>query len=302
MARYIYIPEKGDPSKVQQLFSGLNIQLLCCRYWWLKHWESTNMSFPFWRIYWNATPGGFISFKDKSYELLPGKIFLIAPNTPFSTFINNPSSEEIEYRLEGGRVKMNKTEEELEMQGIIRHLFLHFNIGMPNDSVSPYIFVFDITSNLKKIINKITAYLKIEHQRFNFYTTLTIHSLINELLLLIPEKLWSPASGDSRIQNVIHHIEINLNENLSNDSLASITNLATNAFTRLFKNEMEISPQRFVKKRRIDSACMLLSHMDMTINEVAYKTGFADRYHFSRTFKSVTGYSPARYKNGFGLK
>ncbi len=302
MTQYIHVPQKGDPSTVQQLFSNLSIQLLCCRYWWLKHWESSSMSFPYWRIYWNTTPGGFISFKGKSFELLPGKIFLISPNTPFSTYIDYPSTEEVDYRLEGGRVEGDDAEEKLYAQGVIRHLFLHFNIGMPYDFVSPNIFVFDITTDIKYKIDKITTYLRIEHERFNFHTTLIIHSLISELLSLIPEKQWSPFSVNSRIQNVLHHIEINLNKNLSNDVLALKSDLATNAFTRLFRNEIGVSPQQFVKKRRIDHACMLLNHTDITIDEVASKTGFADRYHFSRIFKSITGYSPARYKKGFGLK
>src|ERR1035437_1475794 len=77
--KFFKVPEKGDPSNIPQLFSGLNINLLCCRFWWLKNWESRNMSFPYWRIYWNKSYGGVISFAGKTIELTPNQIILIPP-------------------------------------------------------------------------------------------------------------------------------------------------------------------------------------------------------------------------------
>ncbi len=299
MARYIHVPDKGDPSSVQQIFSGYNVQLLCCRYWWLKNWESMDMSFPYWRVYWNANEGGHITFRDKTYELTPESIFVISPNTPFSTFIQKPHNRQVEYRLEGGRIVGSTTEEELKAKGYVLHLYAHFNIGMPYDYIEPNIFVFDVRPHQKQKIDEITSYLKKENERFNFYSSLIIHSLINDLLSMIPEKQWNIVSADTRILNILHFIEQNLEDNLSNSILASKANLATNAFTRLFREETGISPQRFVKKRRIEKACMLLHHTDITIDEVASRTGFADRYHFSRIFKSISGYSPAEYKKSF---
>jgi len=301
MHQYVHVPEKGDPSSVQQIFSGYNVQLLCCRYWWLKQWDSKNMSFPYWRVYWNKTPGGLITYKEKTYELTPDKIYVIPPNTPFSTFIQKPSSENQEYRLEGGRVDENQSEGELKTKGYILHLFTHFNIGMPYDHIEPNIFVFDVKPILKQKLDAITGYLIKENEHFNFFSSLMIHSLISDLLSMIPEEQWNIVSTDSRILNILHYIEQNIESNLSNDVLADRSNLATNAFTRLFRDETGISPQRFVKKRRIDRACMLLHHTDMTIDEVADQTGFADRYHFSRIFKQITGYSPGSYKKSFRL-
>jgi AraC-like DNA-binding protein len=296
------MPEKGDPSAIQQMFSGYNVQLLCCRFWWLKHWESTGMSFPYWRIYWNANKGGFITYKDRTYELTPDKIFLISPNTPFSTYINKPPDHKSGYVLEGGRIDNSLPVEKLIEKGYVLHLFSHFNIGMPYDYIEPDIFVFDVNEHIKKKINDITNYLKKEVERFDFYTSLVIHSLISDLLSLIPSEQWNLISGDSRILNVLHYIEMNIDGNLTNKELASKTNLAINAFTRLFREETGISPQRFVKNRRIDKACMMLHHSDLTIDEIASLTGFADRYHFSRIFKSITGYSPANYRKGFKMK
>jgi AraC-like DNA-binding protein len=299
MARYAKVPEKGDPSSVNQIFSGYNVQLLCCRYWWLKHWESKNLSFPYWRVYWNANSGGHLAFNGKIYDLTPDKVFVISPNTPFSTFIQKPSKKQTEYRLEGGRISLSTNEEVLKEKGYILHLFTHFNIGMPYDYVKPNIFVFSVNPYLEHKLKEITRYLTRENEKFNFYSSLLIHSIISDLLTMVPKEQWNIISADNRILNILLYIEHNLSGSLSNDVLADKSNLATNAFTRLFRDETGISPQKFVKKIRIDRACMLLHHADMTIDEIASLTGFADRYHFSRIFKQITGYSPGSFRKSF---
>ena len=52
----------GDPSKNQQTFTDVELKILCCRYWLLDVWNCNDLSFPFWRIYWNKNDGGILKF------------------------------------------------------------------------------------------------------------------------------------------------------------------------------------------------------------------------------------------------
>jgi len=97
-------------------------------------------------------------------------------------------------------------------------------------------------------------------------------------------------------------VNFKCDKDLSNEALADICKLATNAFTRLFKNEVGISPQRFVKRKRINSACVMLHHTDYSIDKIASKTGFVNRYHFTRIFTQITGLSPAKYRKEFRIR
>jgi len=295
------IPDKGDPSDVLQLFPRYHLQLLCCRYWWLKKWEFKELAFPYWRIYHNTINGAEVIYDNKSYSLSPDKIILIPPNTSFETKLTGKITGQKEYELEGGRVESHTDKDEIQKSGGVLHLFIHFNLGMPYDNVSPGIFVFDLTKHLEKKISSIIKHLSVDYSRFNFYSALSIQSLIGDLLADVPESMWDLMSNDFRILEVLGFIEKNLNKNLNNDVLAQKANMATNSFTRLFTRETGVSPQKYVKRKRIDYACVLLHHSNRSIEQVALKTGFADRFHFSRIFKEITNVSPARFRKEFGL-
>lgn len=301
MAALSKVPDRGDPSDVLQLFPRFYLQVLCCRYWWLKRWEFQELSYPYWRAYHNSRAGAVINFEGKEYPLLPDRIMVIAPNTSYSTRIEDYELPENSYSLEGGRIGGKKEESVMAVEGIL-HLFIHFNIGVPYDHISPGIFEFPLTEHLQEKLTVIKDHLMVDYSTFDFYTLLAIQSLLSDLLSFIPESSWDLISNDHRIMQVLSHIESCLEGDLSNQNLASLASLATNAFNRLFTEEMGVPPQKYVKRKRIDRACELLHHSAYSIEQVATETGFADRYHFSKIFKNLTGLTPARYRKEFGVK
>ena len=296
------IPDQGDPSDILQLFPKTNLQLLCCRYWWLKHWEFRELAFPYWRIYYNMQEGAFIETGGKTYSLHPQKIYLIAPNTSYSTHLFDHPLPQKGYALTGGRITTKKPSPIRAAADTIEHLFIHFNIGSPYDNVSPGLFSFDLTPHLQEKIHLIVNHLSVDNSQFSFYTFLAIQSLITDLLSDIDENCWELLAKDYRILNALSYIENNTDKDLSNETLADMCQLATNAFTKLFKDEVGVSPQRFVKRKRINTACVMLHHSDDSIDEVAIKSGFANRYHFTRIFSQLTGLAPAKYRKEFRIK
>lgn len=302
MKPYKKEPNKGDPSDVLQMFPSYNLQLHCCRYWWLQQWEFNELSFPFWRIYHNSFSGAVILYDNKEYALTPDKIVMIAPNTSYSSRLYDHKIPDTGYALKGGRITSGLSEEQLITDQCILHLFIHFNIGMPYDNISPGVYIYELTDHLKEKLQIIKRHLNYEHTRFSFYCSLSIKSLISDLLSEVPESNWTAITKDHRILEVLKYAENNINNELGNPILAEQAKMATNAFTRLFTEEIGTSPQKYIKKIRIDQACILLHHSNVSIDEVAIKTGFADRYHFSRIFKQITGVSPAKYKKEFGMK
>lgn len=286
------IPDKGDPSNVLQKFPNYSVKIHCCRYWWLENWEFNELSYPYWRIYHNDKIGAKIFYENREIELSPEKIVVITPDTSYSTKIRQNIIPENGYVIKGGRIN------EDEISDDISHLFIHFNMGFPYDNILPKIFEIDVDTFMSEKLESIKKYLKNtnSNSNFNFSINIIIHSFINQILSKISEDSWQLISNDKRILLVINFIEENINSNLENETLALKANMATNSFIRFFKDEVGITPQLFVKRKRVDEACVMLHHLNLSINEIASRTGFADRYHFSRVFKQKTGFSPAEYR------
>jgi len=178
------------------------------------------------------------------------------------------------------------------------HFFIHFNLGVPFDNVYPGILKIELTDYLKERLDYLTYRLKIENKNFKLTFNLKIQAFIKEVLTNIGPELWKAINIDDRVLKVIRYIERNIDEKLSNTKIASTVNMAPNSFARLFKGEINITLHNFIQNRKIARACELFEYKNKTIEDVAFKLGFSDRYHFSRVFKLITGITPGNYKSG----
>ena len=297
--KFFKVPDKGDPSNIPQLFSGLNINLLCCRFWWLKNWESRNMTFPYWRIYWNKSFGGIISFAGKTIELTPNQVILIPPYTAFSSRLKENTIPPSGYNLEGGRVGDGETEADLLREGAVLHLFIHFNLGMPYDFIAPQLFSFEVSNELRVDLEELSFSLQQNNVQLSVQSSLLIYKIIILVVSQISWEFWNLATTDLRILNVLREIEDHISEELTNKRLAQVANMAVNSFARVFKEEIGVPPQQFVRERRVQKTSILLHHTSEPIEEIARLSGFCDRFHLARVFKDVTSYSPAQYRKQF---
>lgn len=67
-------------------------------------------------------------------------------------------------------------------------------------------------------------------------------------------------------------------------------------FRKSFKEMTGISPNQYHLDLRLDKAKELLASTNLTINEIAYKTGFGSIFYFSRLFKKKNGVSPKWFR------
>ena len=300
--KYTKVPDRGDPSNIPQIFSGFNISLLCCRFWWLKNWESENQSFPYWRIYHNKNLGSFITFEGITTELTPEKIILIPPYTAFSSRFKKNEMPKSGYCLEGGRIENMDYENEFADKEVAFHMFIHFNLGIPYDFISPQIFSFDVNDDLKIELDKVISNLQENHEQISVQSSLSIYKIIMLTISQIPKEFWSITTSDQRILNVLRMIDEQLSEELTNQQMAHKANMGVNSFARYFRDEMGMPPQQFLRQRKVQKASILLHHTNDTIEEIARLSGFCDRFHLAKVFMENTGFSPAKYRKQFYQK
>jgi len=295
--RFQEIPPEGDPSSRIQEFQEILPRLLCCRYWWMSEWKSQQMSFPYWRLYWNRSGRARVVYNRTIY-LEPQKIILIPPNTPFATDIEySEVPSEQPYSLKGGRVESSEMEEARLEDGTVLHMFIHFTLGYPFDTISPDIFEFDITPVQHELILSITRQLMTGQVKFEQTGSLELYSLIFSLIHQLPSDTWKKQKLDERVLQGIRHMEQNIRETeIKNSKLAAMGGMSVNAYARLFKEHTGYSPHKYLLRMRVEKACNLLHHSELSIEQVATACGFSDRYYFTRIFTRTMEISPGAYK------
>lgn len=88
---------------------------------------------------------------------------------------------------------------------------------------------------------------------------------------------------------------------ISNASLAKMTNISEVYFRRLFVKAFGMPPMTYLRKKRVENAGRLLRERSHSVEETAILCGYANLYYFSAAFKKETGYSPTEYSKLHGL-
>lgn len=109
-----------------------------------------------------------------------------------------------------------------------------------------------------------------------------------------------PADGSlrnrARLERAIAFIRGHFSEDLSVADLARPSGLGPSRFSRLFREWTAYSPAEYLRRLRVEEAKKLLANVDLSIKEVAARTGFQDPYHFSKVFHELDGLSPSHYR------
>ncbi len=92
-------------------------------------------------------------------------------------------------------------------------------------------------------------------------------------------------------------MEKNITEiEIANSTLAEIGGMSVNAYARIFKEQTGTSPRKYLMRMRVEKACNMLHHSDLSIDQIASACGFSDRYYFTRIFTRTMNVSPGVYR------
>ncbi|MBQ2435629.1 MAG: helix-turn-helix transcriptional regulator, partial [Bacteroidaceae bacterium] len=87
---------------------------------------------------------------------------------------------------------------------------------------------------------------------------------------------------------------------LSVDELASIACITKNYFIQLFTHTLGMSPVRYINRKKIERAQLMLLTEQVPVKEVAYRLGFSDHSYFIRLFRQTVGITPQEYRKRNG--
>jgi transcriptional regulator GlxA family with amidase domain len=97
----------------------------------------------------------------------------------------------------------------------------------------------------------------------------------------------------------LRHLEVHYADGITLATLAELCNLAPVYFGQRFHQLTGKSPIRYLQETRIKAAAQLLAFSDLSIDEIAHRTGIGTRAYFTRLFSRFIEQSPAAYRRAF---
>jgi DNA-binding response OmpR family regulator/anti-sigma regulatory factor (Ser/Thr protein kinase) len=103
------------------------------------------------------------------------------------------------------------------------------------------------------------------------------------------------------VKKCLDHIFENLlNENFTLTNLSDKMNMSRSSLYRKIREVTLIKPVDFIKKAKLNySAKLILSNNNLTINEVAWRSGFSDPKYFSKCFMQEFGINPSHFSEDY---
>jgi AraC family transcriptional regulator len=99
-----------------------------------------------------------------------------------------------------------------------------------------------------------------------------------------------------QVRLVIEYLESRMTDKTSISEMSALVDLSRFHFIRAFKKTVGMPPHQFVVHRRIERARELLTEPDLSVSEVATRTGFNSATQFTRSFRRIVGTTPTVFR------
>lgn len=223
-----------------------------------------------------------ILFNDRYQELNSGDIVLFSPNESHK-LIGNSAYELICVDF------YDKYLYQYYTQPIANELLSVFQNRTVNATANQFNELCDMIDKLSYSYDKNNDMIFI-----NIANILIYLSKINK-----PLQYNSPISKqpiNKNLSDVINYISENYSYDISIDDISISCKISKSWIYRLFKDDLNTTPMRFISNIRVLHACDILLTTDANITEIAMKCGFSSTSYFGRIFKQVTGQTPSTFR------
>lgn len=109
-------------------------------------------------------------------------------------------------------------------------------------------------------------------------------------------------ANQSKLQDIVHLMEANIEEPLNLNELAGFVNLSRRQLERLFQRYLHCSPHRYYMQIRLTRARQLIKQTNISIIEVAICCGFVSTPHFSKCYRNAFKIPPREERAKRGLQ
>jgi AraC-like DNA-binding protein len=233
----------------------------------LRDWHFPRTFSPFWRLYYNLEPGHKVVFPKCEVMLGPDRIILIPDHCLFDS----------------------------EGEGPVGHFWMTFSYARRPMAGTQIPIELSPTAGELALLRELIIWLgrndQDKHRERIYHCSLALLHVV-----LSREELAWNSSFANRLQPAFEHIEKFYPQPLYVAELARMCHLSKGAFSRLFKLNRSVTPTEHIALTRVRESASLLVNTNLTMDDIAQRTGFPNSFYFSRIFKRLTGQTPVRFR------
>lgn len=239
--------------------------------------------------------------QNNMYKISKGNIFVIPPNLYHG--YKNIDNLEV-YHILVSTQYIARYISELEcMEGYMNL----FNIEPFMRSNTEYNFFLTIDDEKTKNLRLLTDILDNIRSTYREENPENCDLLMNSMGLNVIETMChyyetsipkeKPSKNYAKLSENIQFICNNYDKKITLKMLADNINMSQSAYVRLFNSVFKVSPMKYVINYRLSRVKYMLTNTDMTVTEIACRTGFYDNAHLNKIFFSIEGVCPSEYRN-----
>ncbi len=273
----------NDKSLLPAMLDDIDVRLLWAQRDELSpgDWDHAQLANDFWRLYQNDRDGGYLTSAGHEIALEARAIYIVPAGLELSSRSVSPFSQFfVHFDLRG-------------VPPIVFHELFPGPMAVPHDPL----FVDAVAALAERVARDgcggvaIQYLLKgIVYEAFGHY--------LSRLPADLVERCGNRMTLLQDVMPALDFVQRALHEPIRNDELAQLCNLSEDHFIRRFRTAVGLTPLAYVRKQRVAAAARYLLFTDQPIEAIAERTGFCDRFYFSRVFTQETGRPPAAYRRG----
>ena len=115
--------------------------------------------------------------------------------------------------------------------------------------------------------------------------------------------IWKKSSqvlcSKDHFNYAVKYIEMHLDQPINVNKLCELLGITQSYLHRIFKQEIGVSPKKYITQRKIRQAKRMLSESNASVTSIAGSLGFADAIAFTKFFKAQAGVSPTQFRQDF---
>lgn len=236
---------------------------------------------------------GSIQFAEKELPYHAGTLTFIPKNIPHRTC---PAPEECEKKQKWEYLFM-------DTEMILKKIFSDApeKYIQIQKNLSEEVFILDNSvnaeaSNLLQMIIEEAQQKKSNYKYAILSLTFNFLLFFDRLNSFAHDTELSDSDSMNYVRKIVSYMELHYMEDLKAKDFAKNCGLSETHMRRIFSEYANMPPSEYLNVVRINKACELLAHKNVSIEEAARSVGYPVLSTFLRNFRKITGLSPSAWR------